>query len=165
MSFDSVPVFDCNAALGRRHNQRVAYDRPEEAIRFLKEAGIGKALVYNPYCVAFGTMEGNQFLLDQVSTHPELVPQFTVSFAVDRLEEVRRATHTAGVRTLRVFPKSHGYPWVHWIAGPWLEWMAAELENAARELRYGIEGRDGEIARTQGRNEWLAQLHAALPAA
>ena len=46
-----------------------------------------------------------------------------------------------------------------------VEWMAAELENAARELRYGIEGRDGEIARTQGRNEWLAQLHAALPAA
>lgn len=126
MPSSSVSVFDCNAALGRRHNQRVPYDRPDEVVRFLAEAGISKALVHNPYCVPFGTMEGNQFLLEASAGHPELVPQFVVSFAVDDLKEARGAVRAAGVRTLRVFPKSHGYPLVHWIAGPWLEWMAAE---------------------------------------
>ncbi|HZT30237.1 MAG TPA: amidohydrolase family protein [Bryobacteraceae bacterium] len=126
MSTSDFPVFDCNAALGRRHNRRVAYDRPDDVVRFLAAAGISKALVYHPYAVPFGTMEGNRFLLDAVAGHPELVPQFVVSFAVDDPDEVRAAAEAAGVRTLRVFPKSHGYPFVDWIAGPWLEWMARE---------------------------------------
>ena len=121
-----LPLFDCNAALGRRHNQRVPLDEPSGVIQFLSQAGISKALVYNPYTIPFGTIEGNRFLLQRTAGHPELVPQFVVSFAVDVLEEVRAEVAASGVRALRVFPRSHAYPLVHWIAGPWLEWMASE---------------------------------------
>lgn len=118
-----VPVFDCNAALGRRHNIRVQYDRPEDLLRVMDEAGISRALVYNPYGMVFGTMEANRYLLEDVAGESRLVPQFVVSFATDELDEVAEAVRGAGVRSLRVFPKSHFYPLVHWIAAPWLEWM------------------------------------------
>jgi predicted TIM-barrel fold metal-dependent hydrolase len=122
----SLNIFDCNASLGRRHNERVPYDSKEDLLRVMSEAGISRALVYSPYAAAFSTMEGNRFLLQQIGREPKLVPQFVVTFATDELKEVEDLAHRSNVRTLRVFPTSHFYPLVYWIADPWLEWMAAE---------------------------------------
>ncbi|RVI59922.1 hypothetical protein [Sinorhizobium meliloti] len=44
-------------------------------------------------------------------------------------------------------------------------WFASQLLEADRRLQYATEQRNSEIDRTNKRNEWLAQLHAALPAA
>jgi hypothetical protein len=44
------------------------------------------------------------------------------------------------------------------------EWREAQLRRAERDLSYGTEQRDKEIARTAGRNEWLRQLRASLKA-
>lgn len=44
-------------------------------------------------------------------------------------------------------------------------WFASQLLEADRRLQYATEQRNAEIDRTNKRNEWLAQLHAALPAA
>jgi len=121
-----LAIFDCNASLGRRHNERVPYHSKEDLLRVMSEAGIARALVCSPYAAAFSTMEGNQFLLDEIGDEQNLIPQFVVSFAVDAIDKVQEHTRRAGVRTLRVFPTTHAYPFVAWIADPWLEWMAAE---------------------------------------
>jgi predicted TIM-barrel fold metal-dependent hydrolase len=121
----STTVFDCNAALGRRHDRRVAYDTRADLRRVMAEAGIAKSLVYNPYCVHFGTTEGNRFLLEEIAGDPDLIPQFVVNFATDEMAEVESLVREAGVRALRVFPVSQHFPLVHWIADPWLEWMAS----------------------------------------
>jgi hypothetical protein len=57
-------IIDCNAALGRRHDRRVAYDRPDELLQVMDEAGIARALVYNPYGIFTGSLDGNRFLLE-----------------------------------------------------------------------------------------------------
>lgn len=121
-----VPVVDCNAALGRRHNQRVTYDTRDDLLRVMSEAAISKAVVYNPYCIQFGTVEGNQFLLDEIAGHESLIPQFVVNLSTDKITEVEPLVRQAGVRSLRVFPITHHYPLVHWIADSWFEWMAQE---------------------------------------
>jgi predicted TIM-barrel fold metal-dependent hydrolase len=120
----STTVYDCNVALGRRHDRLVAYDRREDLKRIMSEAGISKALVYNPYGAHFGTTEGNRFLLEEIGGDPNLIPQFVVNLATDDLDEVRDLVAQSRVRSLRVFPATQHYPLVHWIADPWLEWMA-----------------------------------------
>ena len=119
-------VIDCNAALGRRHDRRVLYDRPEDLLRIMDEARIARALVYHPYGIWTGSTDGNRFLLESIEGQDRLVPQFVVSLATDDMDRVRREAADAGVRSLRVVPISHGYPFVHWVADPWLEWMARE---------------------------------------
>ncbi len=122
----SVPIFDANAALGRRHDRRVIYDQPQDLLLLMSRLGVSRALVYNPYSINFGTMEGNRFLLKAVSEESQLVPQLVVSFATDDLGEVQALVRESNVRSLRVFPNSHNYPLVSWIADPWLRWMAKE---------------------------------------
>lgn len=43
------------------------------------------------------------------------------------------------------------------------DWRRRELEKASRDLAYGTEHRNGEIQRTNERNQWLSQLRGALP--
>ncbi|MBM3803864.1 MAG: hypothetical protein FJW26_16300 [Acidimicrobiia bacterium] len=126
MAQPEVPVFDCNAALGRLHNQRVAYDTRDDLLRMMSESGIAKAVVYNPYCLHFGTVEGNQFLLEAIGGDQRLIAQFVVNFATDEISEIDALVRQSGIRSLRVVPATHRYPLVHWIADPWLEWMAQE---------------------------------------
>lgn len=121
-----VPVFDANAALGRRHDERILHDRPQDLLRVMSEAGISRCLVYNPYCIRWGTREGNAFLLEGIRNHQRLVPQFVACLATDDPGLFREEVRAAGVRSLRVFPRSHRYPLVSWVADPWLEWMARE---------------------------------------
>lgn len=119
-------VLDSNAALGRRHNQRVPGGTRDDLLRSMAEAGISKAVVYHPYTEVWGTMEGNRLLLEEIAGDDRLIPQFVVDFATDDLDEVSSHAREAGVRALRVFPNTHRYPFVHWIADPWLDWMAAQ---------------------------------------
>jgi predicted TIM-barrel fold metal-dependent hydrolase len=64
--------------------------------------------------------------LQAIDGQRQLVPQLVVSFAIDEIEEVQALTRQSGVRSLRIFPNSHGYPLVHWIADEWFGWMARE---------------------------------------
>ncbi|MGB1214633.1 MAG: hypothetical protein ACPG4X_14810, partial [Pikeienuella sp.] len=43
------------------------------------------------------------------------------------------------------------------------QWRERQLKQASRDLAYHKTERDKEIQRTEGRNEWLADLRASLP--
>ena len=60
----SVPVFDANVGLGRRHYKRVSEDSVDGTLEAISRAGIERALVYSPHAAYWDPGEGNQILLD-----------------------------------------------------------------------------------------------------
>ena len=55
-----------------------------------------------------------------------LVPQFACNPTWDDLDEFAAQIKQTGVRSIRMFPAVHNYPFRDWVVGPWLEWAEAE---------------------------------------
>ena len=119
----TVPVFDANVALGRRHDRRVSADTPEETVSEMARAGIQRALVYSPHAVNFDSRDGNNLLFESVQGHDALVPQFVGNPAVDNLDEFSAEIEERNIRSVRLAPGPHNYAFQDWIVGAWLEWM------------------------------------------
>ena len=122
----AVPVFDANVALGRRHDRRVTADTVDAVQSEMRRAGIDRALVYSAHSAAFDTQDGNDYLLEMLEGASDLVPQLACSPAGDDLDRFAAQVGELGVRSVRMFPKTGGYPFRSWVVGPWLEWLAAE---------------------------------------
>lgn len=119
-----VPVFDGNAVLGRRHDQRVRSEDRKGMLAAMDRAGITKALVHTPYAVTYDTRVGNRHALDLIAGEARLVPQFIVNLAVDPLDPFKKTVTEARVRSLRACPKMHLYPLTPWVMDDWGDWMA-----------------------------------------
>ena len=122
----AVPVFDANVALGRRHDRRVTADTVDAVRAEMRRVGIGRALVYSAHSAAFDTRDGNDHLLEMVEGASDLVPQLACSPAGDDLDRFAAQVEELGVRSVRMFPTTGGYPFRSWVVGPWLEWLASE---------------------------------------
>lgn len=122
-----VPVFDANVSLGRRHDQRVSAsgDTPEATLSEMARAGIQRAVVYSPHAVNFDSKDGNNLLFETVQGHDALVPQYVCNPSVDNLDEFSSEITEHNIRSVRIAPTSHGYPFRDWLAGDWLEWMSS----------------------------------------
>ena len=125
----NVPVFDANAALGRRHDKRVNVDTVEGTIAEMDRTGVTKALVYAPHGAAYDSTEGNQILLETIGNNDRLVPQFCANPTFDKIDDFSKSVNSANVKTIRIFPPLHNYPFSEWVVGEWLDW--AESENIA----------------------------------
>ncbi len=121
----AVPVFDGNAALGRRHDRRVALDTPAALLAEMDRCGIGRALVHHPHASNYCTREGNAWLMELVAGYPRLMPQWVVSPVFDAPEDAGAALLAAGVRSVRMCPRGNMYLFKRWTAGAWLEWLQA----------------------------------------
>lgn len=119
-----VPVFDGNAVLGRRHDQRLRSEGREGMIAAMDRAGIDRALVYTPYAVTYDTQVGNRHIIELIGDEARLVAQFIVNFATDTVEPFAKTMEGIGVRSLRAFPKTHLYPLTRWVMGEWGDYMA-----------------------------------------
>ncbi len=121
----AVPVFDSNIALGRRHDQRVSAsaDTPEATESEMARSGIQRALAYSPHAVNFDSNDGNDLLFEMVQGHDAFVPQFVCNPSVDNLDKFSAQIAERNIRSVRLAPKAHKYPFREWIVGEWLEWM------------------------------------------
>ena len=54
----SVPVFDANVALGRRHDRRVAMNDVVGTLAEIDRTGVRRALVHVPHAAAYDSREG-----------------------------------------------------------------------------------------------------------
>ena len=122
----SVPVFDANVALGRRHLRLVRVDTLKGTLESMSLAGIGRALVYSPHAAAFDSRDGNQSLLDSILGEPRMVPQFVCNPSFDDLDAFAAQVKGVGVRAIQMLPALHMYPFRDWVVGPWLDWVASE---------------------------------------
>jgi predicted TIM-barrel fold metal-dependent hydrolase len=120
----AVPVFDANVALGRRHDKRVVVDTVEGTLEVMDRSGVDRALVYAPHAATFDSRDGNAMLMEQIGGESRLVPQFVCSPAFHRLNAFAEEVREAGVRSVRMLPGLHNYPFRDWVIGPWLEWLA-----------------------------------------
>ena len=121
-----VPVFDANVALGRRHNRRVVSDTTEGLLDAMDHSGVERALVYSPFAEDFDTVDGNALLMEMIAGQPRLVPQFVANPATENLADFSAEVSRRGVRSVRIAPLAHSYPFTDWVAGPWLEWLESE---------------------------------------
>ena len=120
----TVPVFDANVALGRRHDKPVPVDTAGGVLQVMDDSGVDRALVYAPHAATYDPRDGNAMLIEQIGGEPRLVPQFVCSPIFDRLNDFADEVETAGVRSVRMLPGLHSYPFRDWVIGPWLDWMA-----------------------------------------
>ena len=121
----SVPVFDANVGLGRRHYKRVFVDTVDGTLEAMEKAGIQRALVYSSHGAYWDPGEGNQLLLEMIDGQPNLVPQFIAS-PFDDLDSFAALVKDNGVRSVRMLPSLYNYAFRDWAVKPWLDWMAAE---------------------------------------
>ena len=49
----TVPVFDANVALGRRHDKPVSVDTAAGVLQVMDDSGVGRALVYAPHAATY----------------------------------------------------------------------------------------------------------------
>ena len=122
----SVPTFDACVALGRRFDRYVREDTAEGTLDVMDKAGVDKALVYSPHSIDFDAEEGNALLMEQIRGQSRLVPQFAVNPSYDDMESFGATLHELGVRSVRMAPEKHRFPFRDWVVGPWLEWLASE---------------------------------------
>ncbi len=122
----SMPVFDANVALGRRHDQVVNKDTPEQLFEEMGRAGVDRALVWHPHGVAYDSIEGNLILMELIHGDSRLVPQFLCNPSFDDFDALTRSIKDAAVRSIRMVPQYQHYPFREWVVGPWLDWMERE---------------------------------------
>lgn len=120
----SVSVFDSNMALGRRHDRPVRSHTTQGALDAMDTAGVQRAVVYTQHAVEFDGPEGNELLLDMIDGEPRFVPQFAINPGYDDMETFSADIREHGVRSVRMTPKLHDYPFLDWVVGPWLDWFS-----------------------------------------
>jgi len=91
----------------------------------MKKSGIQRALVYSPHAAYWDPGEGNQILLDSIREHPNLYPQL-VANPLDDLEAFMVQAKKENVRSVRMLPMLHQYPFLDWAVKPWLDWLTKE---------------------------------------
>jgi predicted TIM-barrel fold metal-dependent hydrolase len=122
----SVPVFDANMALGRRHDRRVPVDTVAETLREMDRAGVGRALVYAPHAITYDSEQGNSLLLETIHGDARLVPQFVCNPSFDDFDAFTSWVKEARIRAVRLVPGAHSYPFRDWVVKRWLDWFAAQ---------------------------------------
>ena len=120
----SVAVFDANMALGRRHDRPVRSHTAQGALAAMDMAGVQRAVVYSQHAVEFDGPQGNELLIELTVGEPRFAPQFVVNPAFDKMETFAESVQAHDVRSVRMAPKPHDYPFRDWVVGPWMGWLA-----------------------------------------
>lgn len=136
----SVPVFDANVALGRRHDRPVRVDTVEGTLDAMGKAGVQRAVVHSPHAANFDGLEGNQILMDAIRGEPGLFPQFVFNPTFDNLDAFSAQILELSVRSVRIYPKLHKYPFRDWIVKPWLDRFAEDGVPVWMPAAYDFQG-------------------------
>ena len=159
----NVPVFDANMVLGRRHNRRCLFDTAPELIGEMDRLNVDRALVYTPHAVSYDSREGNDYLLQLIDGESRLVPQFVCNPSADDLQNFAQCLRSHRIRSIRMLPAVHGYPFRDWVVGPWLEWAATNGIPVWLPVNFGIPTRRSELDANQLDPEAVHDTLSAFP--
>ncbi len=138
----SVPVFDANIAMGRRHDRRVTVDNAEDTLKAMRRAGVDRAVAYAPHAVGYDPQDGNGLLMELIEGHEGFFPQFVCNPTWDDLDAFAGQVKELGVRSIRMVPALHNYPFRDWLVKPWLDWAARERVPIWMPVVYDFIGTD-----------------------
>lgn len=117
--------FDGNAMVGwraARHPESIW--RPGDFARDYAYYGIGAALVHHASAVEYHQDYGNHRLIEEIADFPGLIAQWVVlphhTHEMAPPDRLIPEMLEAGVRAVRICPKTHGWPLSDQVAGPLL---------------------------------------------
>jgi len=114
---------DTCAFIGRTPHRQYPITTAEEMVDTLRRYGIARAVVFHRYAEDFDTSVGNARLLDEISGHSELIPQFVVNLPAEKVsaDTFLDRMLAQGVRCVRLSPTTQNYRIRPWTASPWLD--------------------------------------------
>ncbi len=118
--------FDGCAMVGWRSNRHPeTIWHPRDFARDYRYYGIGAALVHHAVAVEYHQDRGNRRLLEEIRRLPQLLPQWVVmphhTHEMAPPDELIPEMLELGVRAVRIYPKTHGFPLADQVSGPLLE--------------------------------------------
>ena len=122
-----VPVFDANVGVGHRRDRVSPFETREQLLEEMNRHGVARALIYHLQGEALSALEGNESLLTWVDGQSALHPQWVVDptpESLTQLQQLHRAKQLTSVRLHNT--EECRLPFVDWIYGDLLEWLAAE---------------------------------------
>ena len=122
-----VPVFDANVGVGHRRDRVSPFETREQLLEEMNRHGVARALIYHLQGEALSALEGNESLLTWVDGQSALHPQWVADptpESLAQLQQLHRAKQLTSVRLHNT--EECRLPFVDWIYGELLEWLAAE---------------------------------------
>ncbi|MBT4502667.1 MAG: amidohydrolase family protein [Gemmatimonadetes bacterium] len=122
-----VPIFDANIGVGHRPDQVSLFDGPEELLAEMARHGVKRAVIYHLQAESRSPIEGNEALNDWAEKGEMFRLQWTLGATDDSLSQLRELHADGRVGSIRLHATIHGkLPFVDWLYGPALEWLASE---------------------------------------
>ena len=141
----SVPVFDANLALGRRHDRRVVVDETEGVLKAMDDVGVDRAVAYAPHAAGYDSREGNALLIEQIGDESRLIPQFVCNPTWDEMGEFTDLVDKHEIKSVRMVPALHLYPFRDWIVKSWLDWLGEANIPVWLPVGYNLLGAEYEL--------------------
>lgn len=122
-----VPVFDANVGVGHLRNRTSPFENPEQLLQEMDRHGVTRALIYHLQGEALSTVEGNERLLPWLDGKPTLHPQWVADPSPQSLAQLQQLNRSGQLTSVRLHnTKECGLPFLDWIYGDLLEWLASE---------------------------------------
>ncbi|MCD6217439.1 amidohydrolase family protein [bacterium] len=117
-----MQFIDANCCIGKLSVPLPGYiDNAKELAKVMKQAGIDGALVYHISSKEYSPTYGNNWILDEVADYGNLYPCWAVmphhTGEMPPPVEIVESMLENGVRTVRVFPKTHNWSLSEWSCG------------------------------------------------
>ncbi|MBC8423849.1 amidohydrolase family protein [bacterium] len=122
-----VPIFDANVGVGHRPDQASPCDSPDELLAEMAHRGVERAVIYHLQAEFRSPVEGNEALNDWATGKEAFSLQWSLGATDDSLRQLRQLHADGRVSSVRLHATIHArLPFVDWLYGPALEWLAAE---------------------------------------
>lgn len=118
----SLHFFDAHCWIGRSNNLLpVSLSTPNEIIEQMDYSGIEKALVSHTFSRYYHPLVGNEYLMREINGIDRLRGCFVLippsTGEMDSVDQYIEDMLTKGVRTVRLFPRSHRFSLEEWSSG------------------------------------------------
>ena len=121
-------LFDANCTLGRWAAGGPTHESVDQVLGTLDRLGIERALVRHTMAIQHSVAVGNALLLEELRGQPRLTPCLaattTVTGEMGPLQDWLDRAAASGVRSVAIYPRSHGYPLTLWQCGDLLAGLA-----------------------------------------
>lgn len=122
-----VPVFDANVGVGHRRDRPSPIESREQLLEEMDRHGVARALIYHLQGEALSAPEGNESLLPWVDGQSALHPQWVADPTPECLDQLQQLHQQGQVTNVRLHHTLESrLPFVDWIYGELLEWLAAQ---------------------------------------
>ena len=115
---------DCCVRVGRSPTVTTGHLDLDAIEQLYRRHGIAHGLAYHVLASEYDPLRGNEALMALIEGRRAFSPLLTVPLNSDPdADPVAGQIERVGARAVIAFPEQHGYKFLDWVAGPWLDWL------------------------------------------